>query len=294
MARSMTGFGRYETEIDGTKLTVEMRAVNHRFCEILVRLPRHLTVFEEPIKRLIREHIHRGRMEVLITFNANALVTKKLMVDWEMANAYLSYAREVQERFQLPGELSLQDVLVFEHLWHIEENQTEHDDAFESSLMSAVRHALAELAEMRELEGQALITDIKKKMDVIEQLVERIYVQAPRVRDAYGRKLESRLREFLGPDHELDETRLLTEVAIFADKSAIDEELTRLRSHCDQLIKILHQTGAIGRKLDFLIQEMNREVNTIGSKANDIVISQSVVELKSLLEMIKEQVQNLE
>jgi uncharacterized protein (TIGR00255 family) len=294
MAMSMTGYGRYETNVDGMKLTVEMRAVNHRFCEIQVRLPRQLAVFEERIKRLIREDIHRGRIEVYITFNAEALVSKKLLIDWELAQAYVSSLRDVQRRFNLSGDLSVQDLLSIEQIWQIDEDDAEHEGEFEIALMSAVKQSLEQLLRMRDQEGHALAQDLKLKINTIRELTEQIQRQAPHVREAYAQRLEKRIRDFLQQDHELDEGRMLMEVAIFADKSAIDEELTRLKSHCDQFGHILAHGGSIGRKLDFLVQEMNREANTIGSKANDITISQAVVELKSQLEMVKEQVQNLE
>ncbi|WP_202079912.1 YicC/YloC family endoribonuclease [Caldalkalibacillus salinus] len=290
----MTGYGRYESSWNDIKLSVEIRAVNHRFCEIAVRLPRHLMFLEDNIKKRIQQKVQRGRIDVYMTFNTESLVKKSLKVDWELAKAYCLSVKEMRDRLDIEGEVSVQDMLGIQDLFQIEEELSDDEYTYRNVLLQAVDQATDELVKMRTLEGKALTKDLQMRISKMQGLLEQIKVQAPNVKDQYAKKLEGRVKEWLPDAIDADQSRLLTEVALFAEKADISEEITRLESHYDQFLHNLEQTEPVGRKLDFLIQEMNREMNTIGSKANDIDISQSVVELKSELEKLREQVQNVE
>jgi uncharacterized protein (TIGR00255 family) len=293
MIKSMTGYGRYEGFLNDIKLTVEIKTVNHRYCELSVRLPRQLMLYEDRIKRQIQEKVHRGRIDVFISFHSDTLAKRKVKLDLELAEAYLSSIQELKDRLHVAGELTVHDLLTLEDLFQVEEDETDVEQ-FNVPLLTAVMKATDQLLEMRVIEGKALKEDLSYRVLTIRETVNRISEYAPKVKDQYEKRLETRIKEFLQQRAELDEARLLNEVAVFAEKSNIDEELIRLASHCDQITGILTLDEPVGRKLDFLIQEMNREVNTIGSKANDIDISQYVVELKSTIEKMREQVQNIE
>jgi len=287
----MTGYGRGKAEQDTIKVTVEMKTVNHRFCEFVIRLPRQLLVFEDKLKRKANEYIRRGRAEIFITVEGEGLVSKKLKVDWELSDQFFSMMDKVKEKYQLDTSVSLRDVLQLEELLSVEEEPTENKD-MEQVLFTAFMEALDKLKEMRLQEGVELYNDLQGQLEKFQVVVAELKQYAPSVGDQYRERLAQKLTDFT--NGVLEESRLLTEVAIFADKADINEELTRLESHKIQFLDTLEQTEPIGRKLDFLVQEMNREVNTIGSKANDSIITKNVVEMKSLLEKMKEQVQNIE
>lgn len=289
----MTGYGRYEGFLNEIKLTVEIRTVNHRFCEVSIRLPRQLMLYEDRIKRQIQEKVHRGRIDVFISFHSEFLARRKVKLDWELAEAYVSSIQELKGRLHIEGELTVHDLMTLEDIFQVEEEESDIEP-FNVPLLSAVMQSTDQLLHMRVEEGKALAKDLSHRVLTIRETVKLITEIAPKVKDHYEKRLEVRMKEFLQERAELDEARLLNEVAVFSDRSNIDEELTRLTSHCDQFTVILGLDEPVGRKLDFLIQEMNREVNTIGSKANDIDISQYVVELKSTIEKMKEQVQNIE
>jgi uncharacterized protein (TIGR00255 family) len=293
MIKSMTGYGRYEGFINDIKLTVEIKTVNHRYCELSIRLPRQLMLYEDRIKRQIQEKVHRGRIDVFISFHSDTLAKRKVKLDIELAEAYLSSIQELKDRLHVTGDLTVHDLLTLEDLFQVEEDESDVEQ-FNVPLLTAVMKATDQLLQMRVIEGKALIEDLSHRVSTIRETVKQITEYAPKVKDQYEKRLETRMKDFLQQRAELDEARLLNEVAVFAEKSNIDEELTRLTSHCDQFTGILALDEPVGRKLDFLIQEMNREVNTIGSKANDIDISQYVVELKSTIEKMREQVQNIE
>jgi uncharacterized protein (TIGR00255 family) len=293
MIKSMTGYGRYEGYFNDVKLTVEIKSVNQRFCEVSIRLPRHLMLFEDRLKRQIQEKIHRGRIDVFVSYQSDTLTKRKLSLDWDLAQEYLSSAQQLKERLQVDGDITVQDLLGIEGLFLVEEEDSDVEQ-YCIPLLHAVNQATLQLMEMREEEGNALAEDLTKRVISIRETVAMLTEYSPRVKALYQNRLELRMKEFLQDRAAIDEARIINEVAIFADRSNIDEELTRLASHCQQFTRILSLDEPVGRKLDFLVQEMNREANTIGSKANDIEISQHVVELKSNIEKMKEQVQNIE
>lgn len=290
--KSMTGYGRYEDHIDNVQLTVEIKSVNHRYCEIDVHLPRNLTLFEEQVKKVVRENIYRGRVDVYIHIDAGQWKKRTVQIDWGLAEAYFEAADRVKKHFGLEGKLSIQDFLAIPECFVIQEEAD--PSVFEERLGQAVRRAMQDLTRMRASEGVALAHDLRKRVGVLQAALAEMNALASQVHNEYQRRLETRVRELLDQRAEVDESRLLQEVALLAEKSNIDEELTRLESHLRQFENLVAEDGPVGRKLDFLLQEMHREINTIGSKAQVVAISQHVIDVKGELEKIREQVQNIE
>ncbi|AIM17648.1 YicC family protein [Neobacillus sedimentimangrovi] len=291
MVMSMTGFGRGKAESSFFTVNVEVKTVNHRFCEINIRMPRQLLKIEDKIKKKLNEHIRRGRAEVYISIEGEGAITRKLHVDWNLVEDYFQFITELKEKFSINGSVTLADILNRQDLIHIEECESGNEE-LEELVLTAVNDAVLKLVEMRKLEGEVLKKELLDIIARVETHLMELQTHAPMVVQMYKDRVIKRMQEFV--NGQLDETRILTEVAIFSEKADINEEITRLRSHIGQFIQALNEKDPIGRKLDFLIQEMNRETNTIGSKANDSNIAKKVVEIKSLLEKLKEQVQNIE
>ena len=288
---SMTGYGRGEADINGRTLVVELKSVNHRFLDLSIKLPRALLFAEDAMKKALSARLSRGHIDVFTAYTApddhGALSLNPAVV-----GSYLSMGKELTERYGVSGELNTTTLLRMPGV--VEETSV---DLPEEEILELVRtatdRAVDALLKMRDQEGKAITADILGKLDEIERLTGVIEKRAPFVAEEYKAKLESTVREALsGADY--DEGRLLTEVALFADKCAIDEELARLHAHIDHYRKILSTEPTAGRKLDFLTQELNRETNTIGSKANDVAITENVVLLKCEIEKVREQIQNLE
>lgn len=291
MISSMTGFGRAKVESDAFQITVEMKSVNHRFLEMNIRLPKQMMVFEDKIRKLIAEQVGRGRIEVSIIVEGEGLVERKLRVDWSLLEQYKLIMEEAKGKFQLQDSITLQQLIAMPEVTAIEEVENVNE-AFEHSLYEAVRRAASMLKTMRDGEGERLHKDLEHRLQGIYTCVRSIVPYAPSVIQKYRERLENRLKEL--HNQELEEQRLLTEIAVFADRCDIHEELVRLQSHLEQFQETLQSKEPVGRKLDFIMQEMHREINTIGSKANDLTISKYVVEMKNNLEKIREQVQNIE
>jgi uncharacterized protein (TIGR00255 family) len=292
MIVSMTGYGRKSIETDAFSVMAEIRSVNHRFLEISVYLPRSFMVYEDKVKRLLAQYIRRGKVDVYISVEGAGLYNRKLQVDWHLLEQYVETMNEAKSRFSLSEELT---TALFEapDVFTVTENEGEVEHV-EESLLQAVEGALEQLMEMRENEGRHLYGDFKQRLDHIELAVNRLFEDAPKVTEQYRTRLQKRIEAFLEGTIDIDEARMMNEVAVFSDKSDIAEELTRLKSHIGQFRKYLENEEEIGKKLNFLQQEMNREMNTIGAKGNDFDISVQVVEMKSELEKIKEQIQNIE
>ncbi len=291
MVMSMTGFGRSQKESDSFSITVEVKTVNHRFSEYYIRMPRHFNKIEDKIKKKLNTYLHRGRIEVYVTIDGEGIVNRSVQVDWQLLDHYVQSVTQIQQKYGLENNLSLHDLLNREDIIQIEEEET-GNETIDSILLEAIEEAVIGVKQMRELEGAALEKDLSKNLHNLQGKVLDLEAMAPAVIELYQDRLTKRIQEFVGG--QIEENRILTEVAVFADKADINEELTRLGSHIKQFENILALLEPIGRKLDFLIQEMNREVNTIGSKANDSSIAKEVVEMKSILEKMKEQVQNIE
>ncbi|WP_185956013.1 YicC/YloC family endoribonuclease [Melghirimyces algeriensis] len=290
--RSMTGYGRGESEAEGFRVIVEIRSVNHRYSEMVVRLPAGWGSHEEKVKKLLRQSIQRGRIDVTVTVEGEESDQRRLTVDDKAVEALWEAAQMLKEKWGVKGELTLSELLNHPKVIK-EEELTLEPQRLEESLFEAVRQAASSLLEMRKREGKALAEDLDRRIGILKRYLIEIQERSPQVVKEYQKKLQERMRELLG-DVELDSERLLTEAAVFADKSDIQEELTRLFSHLSQLKDALKQREPVGRRLDFLLQESNREVNTIGSKANDAWIAERIVHCKSELEKMREQVQNIE
>ncbi len=288
----MTGYGRGVGVYDFGTVTVELRSFNHRFLEIISRMPRELSGCEDEIKKYIQEQIQRGRVECTITVEHNKGGKASLEVDWELADSYFKAAKEMSARFSLSETINLQTILSLPNL--IISKQEERLDCYNQEILETVSTAIRALSDMRTNEGRTIREDFIKRVSYIVQEIDRIRQLAPQVVIQYRTRLLSRIKEFLADTAEIDEARLMNEIALFIDRSNIDEELLRLHSHCQQYLNFLDHEESVGRKLDFLLQEMKREINTIGSKANDLSISQIVINIKSEIEKLREQVQNIE
>jgi uncharacterized protein (TIGR00255 family) len=292
--RSMTGYGQAVRQGGNLRIQVDMKSVNHRFGEISIRLPREWLAFEDRLRRMIAGRIRRGRVEVYVQAERTGDVPAEAAIDWALAGAYRRAAEELKERFSLAGDLTVSDLLAVPGV--VAAGGTlDAGEETASALAEAVGEALDQLCRMREAEGASLEADLRKRLAVLGGLAEEAARQAPLAVVQMRAKLTQRMRELLADAGvRLDESRLAMETALMAERSNIDEELTRIRSHLDQFADMLESADPIGRKLDFLIQELNREINTIGSKSAQTELSVLVVEMKAELEKMREQVQNIE
>lgn len=289
--RSMTGYGRALVEEDGREMTVEVRSVNHRFLDVSCRLPRSIGFLEDAVRKGVAARVARGHVDVFVNYVNRREDAREVRVDTVLAQAYRSALEELGKAVGLTQSASLIDYARLPDVLTVSEKQ-EDQDALRALLQHALEKALDQLCAMREMEGENMRADILSKMDAIASLQKQIASRAPLVVEEYREKLRARLCALLSG--ELDEARFATEVAIFADRAAIDEELVRLESHIAQIRAAAALQEPVGRKLDFLVQELNREVNTIGSKASDAQIAQHVVAAKGEIEKLREQVQNIE
>ncbi|MGM0873611.1 MAG: YicC/YloC family endoribonuclease [Bacillota bacterium] len=287
----MTGFGRASGQVDSCLLTVEMKSVNHRFLEITLKMPKQFMSIEDKMKKLISQSVSRGRIEVYVNQEGESLVDKDIYIDWDLLTQYVNSLHQMKEHFSLSDEVTLDHILALGEGIDIREKSVSSKDV-EKELLHIVKSAAWQLSEMRKAEGEQLALDLKLRLEDLTKITVELEKTAPTVARQYRDRLEKRVSEFV--TGKIDENRILTEVALFADKADISEELTRIQSHIHQFGETLQTSGTIGRKLDFLVQELNREANTIGSKANDGHIAKNVVELKSIIEKLKEQVQNIE
>ncbi|WP_068616761.1 YicC/YloC family endoribonuclease [Paenibacillus tuaregi] len=295
MSFSMTGFGQSARHFGGYYVQFEIKSVNHRYAEIVLRMPREWTCYEDDLKRIVQRHVKRGRIDVNISKEKAEDSAKSFVVNTSAARAYLDAARQLGESLGIDDSLtahqllSMPDVLISEDTLP---GSAHPDEEWEEVLKSGLEEALAGLVKMREKEGRHLSKDLEERLSKLEELHAELTRLAPTVVGDYRNRLRQRLSELL--DGTMDEQRFGMEVAIFADRSNVDEELTRLGSHFEQCRELLRAHEPVGRKLDFLIQEMNREVNTIGSKANHLALVNRVVEMKAELEKIREQAANME
>ncbi len=288
----MTGYGRGESVQADRQLVVEINAVNHRYLDTNIRLPRTMKNFEEDINSYIKNNIARGKVDIYINYESQAQDHIAIEINEALCEEYIKTFRKVQEQFDLEGNLPITAIMELPDIMTVEK-QPEDQDLIWGMLESALTQATQSLNQMREKEGNILKDDLMMKSKTIDKIIQNITTRSPIVVQEYEERLHKKITEALS-QVDMDQERLLMEVAIFSDRSSIDEELTRLGSHMKQLGSILSCGGVVGRKLDFLLQEINRESNTIGSKANDQLIAQYVVDLKSEIEKIREQIQNIE
>ena len=293
MIRSMTSFGRSNSE-EGKKrvFTVEMKSVNSRYLDVNIRMPKSIISLEEEIRKMISNSLNRGKVDVFINinnYNEGAGVPK---VDINLAQGYLQCLKEIEEKLNIKNDISVMQIARFPEVITMIEEEDKIDEIWEE-LKPLISSSLDMMINMREVEGEKLKEDILIKINQIEELVSKVEEFADSIPKVFKQKLEERLKDLLG-NVEVDENRIATEVCILADKATVDEEIIRLNSHINQVRETLKLNEPIGRKLDFIVQEMNRETNTIGSKSSDIKMTNIVIDIKNILEKIREQVQNIE
>ena len=292
MVKSMTGYGRAEDTLNGCTITVELRSVNNRYLDCNVRMPRLYLFAEETIKSRVQNTISRGKVDVFVTLDSTGGEQVQVSVNQPLADGYYAALTQLAERYGLSKDISVSLLSRFPDVL-LAEKAEEDVEQRAQDICAVLDRALADFDQMRTREGERLREDVLSRAALIEEKVGLVEERSPQTVSEYRAKLEARMNEVLS-NTQLDPARILTEAAIFADKVAVDEETVRLRSHIGQLRHMLEQGGATGRKLDFLIQEFNREANTIGSKCSDIDIARHVVDIKAEIEKIREQVQNIE
>lgn len=293
MAISMTGFGRGEYKNDNYHFIVECRTINHKYVDINVRLPRKISFLEDKIRNIVKDYVKRGRVDLYIKLDLIGSEDVNLKFDEKLASQYVNILNNIKSTFDLNDDITVMNIAKFPDIIKCEEKEEDADLLWEM-LKLALEESLKNLKEMRCEEGIKLSNDIDTRCDLLKDYIEDIEKYSYNVVNEYKEKLNGRIAEILENPSLIDENRLAQEVAIYADKCSITEEIVRFKSHITQLKKAIHKDESIGRKIDFLIQEMNRETNTIGSKSSDLNITNLVVEIKSELEKIREQIQNIE
>ena len=292
MIKSMTGFGRSELVKEDRKITVEMKSVNHRYLDVNMKMPKKLNFFEAAIRNELKNYIQRGKVDIFISYEDYTETNICVKYNKELAAEYMKYLEQMAEDFSLDNDVRVSALSRYPEVLSMEE-QTIDEEELWIMLSEAIGKAAEGFVESRIKEGENLKEDLIGKLDGMLVHVEYITERSPEIITQYRSKLEDKVKELLG-DAQTDESRLLMEVTIFADKVCVDEELVRLRSHIETMKENLQKGGSIGRKLDFIAQEMNREANTILSKANDLEISNRAIELKTEIEKVREQIQNIE
>lgn len=294
MIKSMTGFGRSEYQDEKRNIITEIKSVNHRYCDISVRMPRRYSFAEEKIKSLIKQTVNRGKLDVSIIVENIAEDDMDVKLNTSVAEKYMTNLKKLKDEFDLEGDITLEFVATLPDVMKSVPD-VEDEDEFIKAVSASVAGAVEKLDAMRAVEGEKLAEDLRARGRLIRSLVEKITERAPLIVAEHKEKLTERIGELLDKKLEIPEDRIAIEVAVFADKCSITEELVRLDSHMIQMDNILaEKTQPVGKKLDFLVQEMNREANTIGSKANDLTTTNLMLEIKSEVEKIREQVQNIE
>ena len=292
LIKSMTGYGRSVETRNGREFTVEVRSVNNRYLDCAVRLPRLVAFGENAVKQAVKNTISRGKVDVYVSVRSEGGEQGTVTLNTALAEGYLAAMRQMAETFGLENDVKVSDLSRLPEVFTVDKPEVD-EEALLADLMAVANEALAGYDAMRTTEGAALDHDLRSRGARILELVGQVEKQSPKTVSDYRARLEAKLREVLA-NTAIDESRILTEAAIFADKVAVDEETVRLRSHLNQMNAMLDAGGAVGRKLDFLLQEMNREANTIGSKCTDVAVARIVVDIKAELEKIREQVQNVE
>ena len=293
MIRSMTGYGKQNLNIEKREYQVEIKSVNHRYLDINIKMPKTLSYLEEPIKKEISEKIKRGKIDVFITFVNNSKEGRNIDINKELAQLYIKKLRELAEKEKISSNIEVMEIAKLPDILTIK--MDEEDEKIKQEMIQVTKQAAEKIIDMKIVEGYKISQDLLRRIDKIENKMEEISSKSTGLIEEYVVKLEKRVKELLKND-EVDKSRLAQEVVIYADKCSIEEEITRLKSHIFQFKNLIsnNQDGAIGKKLDFIIQEMNRETNTIGSKANNLEITNGVIDIKTEIEDIREQVQNIE
>lgn len=291
MIKSMTGFGRYEYQTGSKKFTVELKGVNHRYLDVNIRMPKKFNFFETAIRTLLKQYALRGKVDIFITYEDNSESQVALKYNETLAAEYMRYFKQMEESFGIDNDIRVSTLAHCPEVLTMEE-KPDDEDALWSGLQMALKGAFAQFVETRTTEGENLKKDILNKLSGMETLVGHVEERSPQIVEEYRKKLEDKIHELL--DVPVDENRMAAEVILYADKICTDEETVRLKSHISHMRDTLEETEGIGRKLDFIAQEMNREANTILSKANDLEVSNYAIGLKTEIEKIREQIQNIE
>jgi len=292
MVHSMTGFGRGRSQGDGKEFLVEIKTVNHRYCDLYIKIPRQISFLEDKIRERVGKVISRGKADIYVSFDDFSEESKSILIDEGLVKAYIRSMELLRDKYELKDDITVSLIAKFPEVIKVEKAEQDEEELWEL-LSKALDDALKTLIDMRKAEGEGLKADLVERTFLIENIINEISIRCPEIVKEYKYRLENRIKELLG-QQVVDENRMMMEIAIFADRCNIDEELVRLKSHVCQFRDTLEMDVPIGRKLDFLVQEMNREANTIGSKANDLFVSKKVIEIKSELEKIREQTQNIE
>ena len=292
MIKSMTGFGRAEASDSDRKITIEMKSVNHRYFEPAMKMPKKLNIYEAGIRTILKKYINRGKVDIYVTYEDYSESKFCLKYNEELANEYMSIFNYMAEQFDIPNDITVSSLSHYPEVITMEE-QSGDDDAVWHLLEKAVENACVQFVESRITEGEKLKANLLEKLDYMTGLVDEIENRSPGIIEEYRQRLEDKVAELLC-DTPVDENRIATEVTIYADKICVDEETVRLRSHIESTKDELIEGGSVGRKLDFIAQEMNREANTILSKANDLETSNCAISLKTEIEKVREQIQNIE
>ena len=292
MVKSMTGYGRAVETVNGRQFTVELRSVNNRYLDCTVKAPRMLSFAEEAVKQTVKNVISRGKVDVFVTIHSETGVDATVTLNTAVVEGYLSAMEQMAEKYPVKNDISVSLLSKMPEVFSVEKPEVD-EEQLQADLMSVLHKALENFDAMRVAEGKALENDLRSRGATIEELVGQVEKGNAQTVVDYRQRLENKIKEVLASTN-IDESRILTEAAIVADKVAVDEETVRLRSHLQQMYSMLTTGGALGRKLDFLLQEMNREANTIGSKCTDVRLARIVVEIKAELEKIREQTQNIE
>ena len=292
MIKSMTGFGRCEVQKDSRKFTVEMKSVNHRYLDVNIRMPKKLNFFETAIRNLLKSYANRGKVDIFITYEDLSQAQVAVKYNAALAGEYLKYLKQMEEEFGLENDIRVSTLSRYPEVFTMEE-QSEDEEELWNGLKEALEGAFTQFVQTRETEGENLKKDILAKLDNLSELTGHIEERSPQIITEYRAKLDEKMKELLS-DTQIEESRIAAEVILFADKICTDEEIVRLKSHISHMRNTLDEKDEIGRKLDFIAQEMNREANTILSKANDIEVSDYAISLKTEIEKIREQIQNIE
>ena len=291
MIKSMTGYGRGNISKNDREYQIEIKSVNHRYLDISVKMPRQLSYLEDAIKKEISSKVKRGKIDVFITFNNNSLEGRTIKINTELAHAYITELKKLSEKEEILSDIQVTEISKYPDVLNIQNEQD--DDKIKEEVIEVLNNATDNFICMRQVEGSKISEDLLKRLDYIQVKVNEISKFSTGLIEEYVVKLETRIKEIL-KDQELDKQRLAQEVVIYADKCSVEEEITRLNSHILQFKNLLNSDEAVGKKLDFIVQEMNRETNTIGSKANNLDITNNVIDLKTEIENIREQIQNIE
>lgn len=292
MIKSMTGFGRSEKVTEANKIVVEMKAVNHRYCDLSIKIPKKLNYFEAAIRGVLKEYVERGKVDVYITYEDYADASFFVAYNEKIAREYMENLEKISEEFGIEHTINAYQLSKYPDVFTLESQPVNEEEIWES-LVDVLREACERFVKTREEEGERLFTDLMQKLEEMQKTVSFIEERSPQIVAEYRTKLEERVKEFL-ENSAIEESRIMAEVALYADKVCVDEEIVRLKSHITSMMDNLREGGSIGRKLDFIAQEMNREANTILSKINNLEISNRAIDLKTEIEKIREQIQNIE